>query len=673
MKKNVFRFVVFFAALCMLGNNPMAYAQDYFPPSESDLIALIDSRVTREHQIRDVLIEGNWAKGSVVEIKDGIFVTGSGSVFLAEWNGTNWSLYFEGTSDFRHMLSKAPDTFFSPEMKVLLDFENSNLSVPILDKTTNSTGYKLPYPIGVNRYVSRAWASGSCPHGSEDPYNAVDFVMPLNSTVVAARGGYVYDVIENRTICGCVNTNLPNWIVIRHIPDDGLSDWYLHIAQNGALVEEGQQVHQGQEIALSHQIGNTCGSTSCAPGTCPASCQPGAHLHFHIRNNSTGQYLYTTFDDVGAILGCHSYTSGNYYDITDPITSASLSGTLGENGYYISNVQATLTATDNLSGVASTYYNHNNASWTPYSSPILINSNGQNTLQYYSVDNVGNIEDVKSTAPFYIDKVPPTNPTEITTGCSIQSDVWQNTCSDLYITWSGASDAVSGLALYQYYWGTDPLGSTGTDTAISLFDPPPVTDGVYYFRIRTKDNAGNWSNWVTLFILRYDGTAPIGSILVMQGWETVTRSSVNIMMNATDSGSGSLQYHIRNQGESWSDWNAYQGTQSWLLPAITGNEYTVELEYKDSAGNVSQGVMDSIYLDVYPDNPASQNYRLIKDTFGFGVTSAQSANYLLNGTISQESASGYSESANFRVISGFWNWLSELSFVISHYLPIITK
>ena len=201
-------------------------------------------------------------------------------------------------------------------------------------------------------------------------------------------------MIENRTICGCVNTNLPNWIVIRHIPDDGLSDWYLHIAQNGALVEEGQQVHQGQEIALSHQIGNTCGSTSCAPGTCPASCQPGAHLHFHIRNNSTGQYLYTTFDDVGAIVGCHSYTSGNYYDITDPITSASLSGTLGENGYYISNVQATLTATDNLSGVASTYYNHNNASWTPYSSPILINSNGQNTLQYYSVDNVGNIEDV---------------------------------------------------------------------------------------------------------------------------------------------------------------------------------------------------------------------------------------------------------------------------------------
>ena len=62
MKKNVFRFVVFFAALCMLGNNPMAYAQDYFPPSESDLIALIDSRVTREHQIRDVLIEGNWAR-----------------------------------------------------------------------------------------------------------------------------------------------------------------------------------------------------------------------------------------------------------------------------------------------------------------------------------------------------------------------------------------------------------------------------------------------------------------------------------------------------------------------------------------------------------------------------------------------------------------------------------
>ena len=218
--------------------------------------------------------------------------------------------------------------------------------------------------------------------------------MPLNRSVVASRAGVVQTVIHDKNICGCVSSNPANMIVIRHVPDDGLYDYYLHIAQYSSLVTVGQTVAQGQPIALSHQIGYTCGSSTCAAGTCPSECTPGANLHFHIQN-AAGQRVDTTFDDVGAVVGCNTYTSGNYLDQTPPISSISLSGTLGENGWYKSTVQATISATDNLVGVAYSQYNLNGTGWITYTGPFSISNNGSNTLQYQSVDNSGNWETVK--------------------------------------------------------------------------------------------------------------------------------------------------------------------------------------------------------------------------------------------------------------------------------------
>ena len=324
INKSRFQYIVsaILIILSLLGHTSPVRAQDSLPPSEADLLALIESRVQTEHVTRNVLIEGNLAKGSVVETRDGIFVTGSGSVFLAEWDGSRWDLHFEGTPEFRRACQcRIPS---SPGCQNPAGLRKTAICRFQFGQTDQRYRYGCLSPL-VTGTISPAPASGRV-RGSANPYNAVDFVMPLNRTIVAARSGYVYDVVESRTICGCVDTNAANWVVIRHTPDDGLSEWYLHIAQNGALVNEGDPVVQGQPIALSHQIGNTCGSSTCAPGTCPSACNPGAHLHFHIRNNNTGQYLYTTFDDVGAIVGCQSYTSGNYYDITAPVTTATLSG-----------------------------------------------------------------------------------------------------------------------------------------------------------------------------------------------------------------------------------------------------------------------------------------------------------------------------------------------------------
>ncbi|MDZ4064385.1 MAG: hypothetical protein U1E22_06915, partial [Coriobacteriia bacterium] len=96
-------------------------------------------------------------------------------------------------------------------------------------------------------------------------------------------------------------------------------------------------------------------------------------------------------------------------DSTPPVTVASLSGTLGNNGWYRSNVSVALSATDNLggTGVAYTEYSLNaGATWTPGTS-VVVSSEGVATLYYRSADSAGNIENPAKQLSIKIDKAAP--------------------------------------------------------------------------------------------------------------------------------------------------------------------------------------------------------------------------------------------------------------------------
>lgn len=85
-------------------------------------------------------------------------------------------------------------------------------------------------------------------------------------------------------------------------------------------------------------------------------------------------------------------------DETAPTTSILLNGDY-KNGQYTSNVQVTLTATDepNGSGIASTTYSlDNGVTWVNYTSPFTVTGKGVHTIQYRSTDNAGNVETVQS-------------------------------------------------------------------------------------------------------------------------------------------------------------------------------------------------------------------------------------------------------------------------------------
>ena len=124
-----------------------------------------------------------------------------------------------------------------------------------------SSPYVLPYPAGSSYYVNQANCSTG---GHQGPYKySYDFVMPIGTTVTAARAGVVAE-IRMHFRNGQYGEGQSNWVKIRHV--DGTIAAYSHLTEHGALVKIGDQIVAGQPIGLSGNTGNTGGLP---------------HLHFH--------------------------------------------------------------------------------------------------------------------------------------------------------------------------------------------------------------------------------------------------------------------------------------------------------------------------------------------------------------------------------------------------------
>jgi len=104
-------------------------------------------------------------------------------------------------------------------------------------------------------------------------------------------------------------------------------------------------------------------------------------------------------------------------DGTAPVTTYTVSPASpnGNNGWYVTNVQFTLKATDPAlpgpgsfpgSGVGSIYYSIDGGAAVPYSNTVTISTDGNHTIGYYAVDKVGNQETQKTFA-VHVDKTAP--------------------------------------------------------------------------------------------------------------------------------------------------------------------------------------------------------------------------------------------------------------------------
>jgi hypothetical protein len=131
-------------------------------------------------------------------------------------------------------------------------------------------------------------------------------------------------------------------------------------------------------------------------------------MHGTVALNSDGSFTYTP--DV-AYCGVDAFTyyafDGLEYsnialvtitvvDVTPPVTTIQFTGLEGEYDWYYSDVEVMLSANDDCSGVASTMYSLNGSTWMLYTDSFVLEDPGEHTIHYYSTDNAGNVEDIKT-------------------------------------------------------------------------------------------------------------------------------------------------------------------------------------------------------------------------------------------------------------------------------------
>jgi murein DD-endopeptidase MepM/ murein hydrolase activator NlpD len=129
--------------------------------------------------------------------------------------------------------------------------------------------YRIPYA-SKDRFTVGQGYMGSWSH--QDTY-AIDWSMPEGTTIYAARGGKVIKTKEDSNEGGAKKSFMDkaNYVTIGHL--DGSKADYLHLQQNGALVQIGATVKIGDPIGLS---GNTGWSTE-------------PHLHFQVFHQTDPQ------------------------------------------------------------------------------------------------------------------------------------------------------------------------------------------------------------------------------------------------------------------------------------------------------------------------------------------------------------------------------------------------
>ncbi len=161
--------------------------------------------------------------------------------------------------------------------------------------------YLLPYSHSAKYRVDQGY-NGTFTHFGDSAFS-LDFNLDEGTPIMAARDGLVVEVKEDSNIGGPKKRydDDGNYVLIYH--DDGTFGNYVHLQQNGALVEVGDHIKVGQQIALSGDTGYSS----------------GPHLHFSVSIPTIeGKLLTIPTKFLNYDFTAISIEVGQYYYSTHP-------------------------------------------------------------------------------------------------------------------------------------------------------------------------------------------------------------------------------------------------------------------------------------------------------------------------------------------------------------------
>jgi hypothetical protein len=278
-----------------------------------------------------------------------------------------------------------------------------------------------------------------------------------------------------------------------------------------------------------------------------------------ITLSSEGQYtvLYGAMDNAGHVITYPGRAVS--IDTTLPSLTPSVSGTMGVNGWYVSNVIVDADATDALSGIASVVVSDNGGAPRPV--PVTLTS-GTHAVLITATDVAGNTR--STSLNFTIDTDGPVITTSIT-GTEGDDD-WYVSVVDVSAT---VSDLVSGI---------DGVLDILVDGVSTNDLPIHLTEGEHTVVLEVTDDAGNSTS--TTLTIHVDTTPPSVSTLTVgtkgnAGWYI---SSATTTITASDSTSDIDRIEYKQNNAAW---------QSGSSVLSTDGVNTISVRVYDQAGNLA--------------------------------------------------------------------------------------
>ena len=309
------------------------------------------------------------------------------------------------------------------------------------------------------------------------------------------------------------------------------------------------------------------GDLNSTPFSCGSSCTLNLP-------KGAGTANYTATSSTSGMTASGSTTWA--YDPDPPSLSSSITaGTAGLNGWYISPVTITASASDAISGLASVQYSVDGGAWQAGSS-VIVSSDGTHTIAFRASDNAGNTSSTSNTV-----KIGQTKPTlTLTVSGTNGLNGWY--VSPVKVT-ASTSDATSGIASTQYSVDGSAWQS-GNSVTVS-------TDGGHAVEFRTTDNAGNTTTDSRSF--QIDQTQPSISVTPngTMGSNNWYVSDVQVSASAGDATSGVASFAVSVDGT----WQTYSAPVN-----LTDGVHTVQFRAADKAGNITTTASQTFQVDTTP-------------------------------------------------------------------------
>jgi hypothetical protein len=264
-------------------------------------------------------------------------------------------------------------------------------------------------------------------------------------------------------------------------------------------------------------------------------------------------------------------------DTAPPVTSLNYSRPnypTATTTYVSKNTTFTLNASDDISGVANTYYKVDSESWTKYTSPFTLSNltDGIHTLYFYSIDQLDNKESTQSfnltldnTEPV-ISFVTPSNKSAVGS-------------PDIDVSWTGF-DYGSGIAYYEIKIDDKEYGNKGTFTNHTFSN---VTEGSHDIYLKAVDKLGNSrESSITIVV---DTTPPIISIDFPKNRSGIKSSRIAIAWSGFDELAGIDHYEVRLDNNLWIN---VATTTTYTFSQLSDGTHIIDIRAIDKAGNSKQ-------------------------------------------------------------------------------------